>query len=193
MSLVVIFGTAALVVGALGLREYQGTGINKSPLKAVFFESALMPIYLLKLPRMLDLAVKDGDLEIVRELLEAGANPNLCTHFSGPALNDAADWVSNMDMIKLLVEFGADVNQANNADSTPLHKVVTTFSDERSEEAFRYLLSLGADTYAKNCLDYTVRDWVAYHKRDALQRILDEYDAGRIMIMPAVQKGSDPS
>lgn len=182
-KMIAAFTLAALGIGAAGsyiaLQKYQGTGVNKAPLQAVFFESATSPVSLLKLPRQLDSAVRARDMDAVMDLLKQGADPNLTTHFSGPALTEAADWVADVEMMKLLVRYGADVNQSNNAGTTPLHKVITNASlnNNKAEEAFRYLLSAGANPDApRNELGYTPREWLDHFQKDNLKKILDEHD-----------------
>lgn len=177
------FTTAAtaLAGGYAALTQYQGAGVNKAPVGFILFEHGRFSPQIYRLPRQLDLAVKDGDIAEARRLLQAGANPNLCTHFSGPALNDAADWVADIDMMRLLVdEFHADVNQPNIAGTRPLHKVIGSFNNAKAEEAFRFLLSRGADIDGgKNSVGCTPREWIKRLGKDNLQKILDDIEASR--------------
>ncbi|MEC7702877.1 MAG: ankyrin repeat domain-containing protein [Pseudomonadota bacterium] len=158
------------------ITDFQGTGINKAPIKVAIDSDG---IHFLKLPRQLDIAVKANDLKKAEELLIAGANPNLTTHFSGPALNDSTEWGAHLDMMKLLVKYKADVNTPNNAGTLPLTKVIWANGFQGSDEAFEYLLGQGADPDLIIPIDnqnMSPRDWVEHKKADNLQKILERYD-----------------
>jgi ankyrin repeat protein len=74
-----------------------------------------------------------GDVELMRVLLENGANPNIATVGGTTALMAAAgmNWVSNqtynhgeeayLETIKLCLQHGADINAANSLGFTALH------------------------------------------------------------------------
>lgn len=179
-GLVAVFAAVAVAAaGYAGLAAYQGTGVNKAPLQFVF-EPQSGTIALLKMPRALDLAVRARDLGEARALLEAGANPDLCTHFSGPALNEAADWRADIGMMRLLVTYGADVNRPNAAGTRPLHKVISSFNDQAAEEAFLFLLSQGADIDGvANSTGMTPRQYIEHFRRDNLRLILEAFEQGR--------------
>lgn len=117
-------------------------GPNTAPVYIAVGESAREPFVVLKMPRPLDIAVRNDDKDEVKRLLAAGADPNLNTHFSGPALNEAVEH-SDVGMMRLLVDNGADVNAVNKAGSTPLHRAVTAWKDKDAK--IEFLLECGAD------------------------------------------------
>ncbi len=118
-------------------------GPNTAPVYIAVGESAREPFVVLKMPRPLDIAVRNDDKDEVKRLLAEGADPNLNTHFSGPALIEAVEH-ADVEMMQLLIDNGADVNAVNKADSTPLHRAVTAWKDK--EAKIEFLLEHGADT-----------------------------------------------
>jgi ankyrin repeat protein len=107
-------------------------------------------------------AVRAIDLASVKLLMEAGANPSLAlTDGSTPLMaaaglgaprggdeevTEAGDRNDPVDVMKLLVEKGADVNAANEAGMTPMHYAVQRGVDR----IIQYLASKGARFDAKN-------------------------------------------
>jgi uncharacterized protein len=107
-------------------------------------------------------AVRAIDLASVKLLVDAGANPSLAlTDGSTPLMaaaglgaprggdeevSEAGDRNDPVDVIKVLVEKGADVNAANDAGMTPMHYAVQRGVDRIIE----YLASKGARFDVKN-------------------------------------------
>ena len=89
----------------------------------------------------ISVAVQKRSMKLIALLLmEAKANPNVCCgkkHSITTPLNMACEpWV-NMDIVKLLTEYKADVNMADNCGRTPIWLAVVT----RNIILARYLLS----------------------------------------------------
>jgi ankyrin repeat protein len=104
----------------------------------------------------LHLAAAGYRIEIVRLLLDAGADPNSAKNHrqSGP-LHYAADghiscpvWNAErqVETIQCLLEAGADINAQDKNGATPLHRAVRT----RSAAAVKCLLKAGSDAKLKN-------------------------------------------
>jgi len=146
--------------------------LNRAPLKFVLDRGH--PV-LLKMPRPLDMAIKSRDFDLVKSLLDAGANPNLSTHFSSPALVEAVDWAADLKLMKLIAQYDVNVDQANKAGTTALHRIVTSSGDD-TEEAFLYLLSLKANPDLKDDFGHTPRDLIKHHSKQNLQNILDRFE-----------------
>ena len=103
-------------------------------------------------------AARQGSLDAVRALAEAGANLNVADPDGTPALTFAII-NGHYDVAALLVEKGADVNQADRTGATPLysavdmHTLVTSFGrpelpravTDGSVDAAKMLLAHGAD------------------------------------------------
>jgi len=145
-------------------------GPNTAPIQIVFGESAARPVTVLKMPRPLDLAVRGNDMAEAKHLLNDGANPDLVTHFSGPALNEAAEY-ADTKMMALLLAHHANVNQPNTAGSTPLHRAIMAW--DKAEEKTRFLLDNGADPFLKNVHGDTPLDIARHHKKDAIITMLE--------------------
>ena len=105
------------------------------------------------------LAADLGDVETMRALLAAGADPHLQTEDGSSPLMVAAGlghtgdarqrgWTASrgLEAVRLLVELGADVNAANEAGFTALHG--TAYSG--ANEIVRYLVAHGANVNAQD-------------------------------------------
>ena len=114
-------------------------------------------------------AAKSGDVALMRELLDAGADPRLempngstalvyavgLGWRNGSALAPSYDQGSEDDAIeaiRLLRGLGLDLNAANHDGDTPLHAAV---AGRHSEKIVRYLLAEGADPSVANAKGQT--------------------------------------
>ena len=70
---------------------------------------------------MLIIAITNGDDDMIKALVAAGANPNVRDKDSMPAIALLAKNGRN-DALKLLIEKGADVNLSSNDGYTAIHK-----------------------------------------------------------------------
>lgn len=90
-------------------------------------------------------AAYDGDIEAVRNILKNKVDPDERDSFGGTALH-AAMFQENMEIIKLLIEAGLDVNaQGISNGYTPLHDAVW----DNNLEAAKLLILYGARTDIK--------------------------------------------
>lgn len=89
-------------------------------------------------------AVKSGDLDRVRELLVDNSSLIASENFFGDTALHIAVTSGNNDMIKVLLEAGADVNTKGASGVTPLH-LASFYGNEKIAET---LLSAGADVNA---------------------------------------------
>jgi uncharacterized protein len=97
-------------------------------------------------------AAQSGDVELMKLLLQYGADPKLATTFGDTALLAAAGigWVegvtyehsakANLEAIKMIVELGLDVNAANHDGRTPLMGAAL----KGRSEVVQYLVDHGA-------------------------------------------------
>jgi ankyrin repeat protein len=97
----------------------------------------------------LEAAVLKGDIDAVRMLLEAGANPNPSVWHETPVLVLAAH-KGQVEIIQVLIAAGANVNRG--FDELPLHTAV----EEGHLEVVRFLLETGA-----NIEGYEEDNWTA--------------------------------
>jgi len=108
------------------------------------------------------LAAMAADLDVMRALLQAGADPTATTESKTTALMLAAGLAhapgitpipeaSALDAVKLMVELGNDVRAANAAGETPLHAAAYWGADSIAQ----YLIDKGADVNAKDRKSWT--------------------------------------
>jgi uncharacterized protein len=106
--------------------------------------------------RPIALAVAFGHNDIVRLLLQKGADPNQrSTALGGVAPIHAAVFGRNLEGLKLLVEAGANVNEAQAGGFTPLMGA----AQNGDADMVRYLVEMGADIGAANDEGMTAADY----------------------------------
>lgn len=95
----------------------------------------------------LHVAVKRGDIEKVRSLLSDGANANSKDHAGWRPIHESMrDGENALRIIRLLVDYGADINAQSDSGNTALHDAAAYMSHEIIE----YLVKSGADPTVKN-------------------------------------------
>lgn len=104
----------------------------------------------------LHLAAAGSRVEIVRQLIAAGADPNSALnhrrssplHYAADGCPGRANWNADrqVETIRSLLEAGADFNAPDKNGATPLHRAVRT----RCAAAVKCLLEAGADPKLKN-------------------------------------------
>ena len=90
-------------------------------------------------------AAADGNIEVVKQLLAAGANVNAKNKWGGTPLHWAARG-GHKEIVELLIAKGANVNAKNDEDGTPLHLA----ADRGHTEVVELLITAGADVNAKD-------------------------------------------
>mmetsp|Transcript_9590 Transcript_9590/g.14436 ORF Transcript_9590/g.14436 Transcript_9590/m.14436 type:complete len:212 (-) Transcript_9590:418-1053(-) len=73
-------------------------------------------------------AVYDGDLELVKRLLENGESANSAVANSGMNLCHLAVFHQYPDILSLLIQYGADVNDCNDGVSTVLQVAIDSYT-----------------------------------------------------------------
>lgn len=86
------------------------------------------------------MAAKDGYVHIAQELLKRGIQVDNATKKGNTALH-IASLAGQLDIIKLLIEYKADVNVQSSSGFTPLYMA----AQENHEACVRYLLAHGAN------------------------------------------------
>ncbi|KAG1925736.1 protein phosphatase 1 regulatory subunit 27b [Pimephales promelas] len=90
--------------------------------------------------------VRQGELERIARFLTTRRVRLDTIYHSGMAAIHEAVLSGNLDCVKLLVKFGADIIQRDEDGWTPLHMACS----DGFPEIAKFLLSLGADTEAEN-------------------------------------------
>lgn len=93
-------------------------------------------------------AVRDGNMELVELLLNAGADVNAANHGGDTPLHIVANNEGGVTFIEALLNAGAEVNVANNLGHTPLY----ISARPHNVEGMCRLLSAGADVVHNNQL-----------------------------------------
>ena len=107
----------------------------------------------------LEYAIYWSPIAFIRTLLELGADPNPTDHAGFPPLIAALSCsrphpgsvprTDVLEVMELLIDFGADPNQRGLNDWTPLHMAVA----QRHTDALRLLLRRGADPRIRTRID----------------------------------------
>jgi ankyrin repeat protein/HEAT repeat protein len=127
----------------------------------------------------LSAAADCGHTELVRILLDRGANVNRTSQHGTTALHSAAS-SGSISTVELLLEWGANVNATDIEGDTPLHRAVS--APERSPEVVKRLVQSGASINFANKEGITpVRYAGKYH-------MLELYD-----LMVASYRGMEPA
>src|SRR5262249_50210225 len=93
-------------------------------------------------------AIRNGDVRVVRKLLDNGADVN-ARDAEGNTPLILASFYASPECLELLIEKGADVNSANKAGATPLIRAATDY------EKTRLLVSAGANIRVRTALGNT--------------------------------------
>ncbi|KAJ7381252.1 hypothetical protein OS493_001369 [Desmophyllum pertusum] len=148
---------------------------------------------------LLTLAASRGDIQAVTFLLQKGVDVN-AKNLSGDTalccvLRRCLMRPSAMEIVKLLVSFGADINAMNDRSKTPLQIAVEINFDNAAE----LLLELGCETKVKDINSNSPLHFSAQNKNGKLTKMLlqygadatvQEYSCGRTALHVAVNYNS---
>lgn len=104
--------------------------------------------------KIVDLAIQNGQKDIVEELIKLGASLNRKDGLGRTALDTAIETnrdIEEFPIVKLLIEKGADISAMGTNGSIPLH----TAAYYGQSGIIKYLLEKGADINAKTSYGYT--------------------------------------
>jgi len=99
-------------------------------------------------------AVLGGNLEVVRQHIEAGTNINEIEPMSGSTPLISAATFGKTDIVKALIEAGADLTISNNDGTTPLHSAAFFCR----VEIVQLLIDVNADKTLRNNFGATPRE-----------------------------------
>jgi len=113
------------------------------------------------------LAYYDYDIEEFRRALREGDNPDIANAYGDTPLHNCAKF-NDTDYLKVLIEFGADVNYQNELKRTPLHIAVI----HNNYESFVILMEYGADITIR---DYSKTTPFGYARKGSVLDYLMDY------------------
>lgn len=93
-------------------------------------------------------AANEGDIEIIKTLIEYGANINVKTTLGNTPLH-LASYCGNKDVVRLLINNGAKINERNNVGETPVFPAIIRGNQETTD----ILLKNGANMFITNFRD----------------------------------------
>jgi ankyrin repeat protein len=130
------------------------TGLSALGGAALFGDAALMRLLMANgakaadTPDLARTSAAGHCFECLKLALDQGASANGATRNGRSALQDAAGF-GHIDMVRLLVEKGADIQAADSRGYTALMRAVLSY-EPGSAKVVEYLLSLGAGVSSKN-------------------------------------------
>ena len=132
-------------------------------------------------------AIKRNDIKTVHTLLDKGMNVN--EHFESDftALHYAAGWVNcNIEIVRLLVKSGADIDSVNIHGLTPLHKAAA----RGCAKIVRFLIEKGANINKRTNDDWAPLHFAArYGKHEVVRLLLDLGSDINVHAKPRIYRG----
>ncbi|WP_419875208.1 ankyrin repeat domain-containing protein [Candidatus Pristimantibacillus sp. PTI5] len=130
-------------------------------------------------------AVAKGDIECVKSLFSRGNSANYEDINSGHSLLNIAVENEQLEVVKFLLQNGADINFKSFKEWTPLHVAVDISIDgtiqtggspgEEPTELIKYLLDNGADKNALECNGKTPIDIAKDYNSQKIINFLESY------------------
>lgn len=85
-----------------------------------------------------------------------------------------AAYHGHLDIVKALIQHGAQINSTNYKGTTALMYALSHYEMHQNDSVFKYLISCGADTAMQDAHGKNVRDYIA---EKGLQKLLNNVDA----------------
>jgi hypothetical protein len=153
------------------------------------------------MPVLMDVLISNGweseadRLELVRWLLEKGANPNICGRGGYNCLHVAVQQEKYLPALELMLDYRADVNVPDADGSNIVYWAIQAFllraGDEKDRTvALRVLgkiLQAGADLDQPNRFDMTARGWLQ-HAAPEVQELVAQWEAGKPVVKKSFTK-----
>jgi ankyrin repeat protein len=159
----------------LNVYEAAGTGQTQRLRELIAADPSLVNSHAPDGFTPLGLAIFFGHAETVNALIDAGADVNLASRESmkvSPLASASA--AGQLEIARLLIARGANVNARAAGDFTPLHE---SAASGRMEFA-KLLLENGADVNARTADGKTPLDYAREHNRAEMVQLLSKYVSG---------------
>lgn len=148
MNYLKTLGSVLLTVIALtGCTQSKSTGVNSATSAGVEVEAPDMP---------LQAAILSGNLQIVKQHIDAGSNINEKDALSGSTPLITASTFNKIEITQTLINAGADLEATNNDGATALHAAAFFCQ----VEIVQLLIDANADKTIKNNYGATARESV---------------------------------
>lgn len=121
-------------------------------------------------------ACEQGNLREIQRILPQISNINVKTAQGWTGLVMAV-YAENIDLAKLLLENGADINATNTKGTTVFMYAKTPVFESQDYSLLEYLLSQGADINAKDQFGLTVLDYVVKKGDPVMEKWMREQGA----------------
>jgi ankyrin repeat protein len=121
-------------------------------------------------------AAKSGNAHIVRALVEKDPNLLRALDSDGSTALHCATWKGHQEVVKVLLNAGADVNAHNNNEhwgTTPLHAA----AHANQAAIAQMLIENGADVNTRDKEGRTPLDHTKFHKANAAAKVLQKNGA----------------
>ncbi|KAL0277456.1 UNVERIFIED_CONTAM: hypothetical protein PYX00_004724 [Menopon gallinae] len=115
----------------------------------------------------LHLACRKGNLDLLQELIDAQACPNVQDNAGWTPLHDSVAY-KRIEVVRFLLENGARVNTPGHENTTALHLAVT----DGQTEIVQLLLKYGADKNARNIYGETPMDIIKKYNISNMEAIM---------------------
>jgi len=132
-------------------------------------------------------------LQLLRYLLEEGANPNICCSKGYNCLHIAVQQQKYIHAMDLFLDYDVDVNTTDADGSNVVYWAIQAFLLRKDEPAEERALSLkvlekillrGADLDQKNRYDMTARAWLG-HAAPEVRALVARWEEGNPAVRPA--------
>jgi uncharacterized protein len=121
------------------------------------------------------LAARYGKSRIVELLCEAGANVHKKDKYGRTALFMALGYFGNLDVIKQLIAYKANINELDNDEQTPLMKAVNANIRDK-DKIIDFLLEKGADRTLRDKKGRTAADIARQNENESLALLIENFD-----------------
>ena len=161
---------AAVLLAGCGESQQSAPAPEAKPVEPVAEAAKPEPTGVNAPDNLIRKAVRDGNIEAVKQYLDAGTDVNAKEENGVTPLHQAA-FYGQKEVVELLIAKGADVNAKEGDGWTPLHFAAEGGHNETAE----LLIAAGVDVNAKAESGETPLDWAIMNKQTELTALLRKH------------------